>query len=441
MPKSDSSPPKMKIAFIAAGAAGMYCGSCLRDNALAKGLMELGHDVALLPTYTPLRVDEKSVSTNDVFMGGINIYLQHKYRIFRSMPRFVDKMLDNPGLLKWVSKKSMTTNAEDLGGLTISTLMGEIGPLKKEVLRLASWLGESYKPDIVLLTNSMFSGLAAPIKRATGVPVLCAMQGEDLFLDGLTEPWKSKALQRLRKNAADVDAFIATSAFYADFMEGYLDVPGDKIHIAPIGINLEGHGGPARKAGTGPKTIGYLARICPEKGLHILLEAFRILVSKQPENDFVLKVAGYLGTRDVAYFEECKMKVEQFGLQDKVVFVGEVEREPKIEFLQKCDVLCVPTVYKEPKGLFVLEALANGTPVVLPAHGAFPELVEKTGGGILVEPGSPEKLADALLQLLHDDALRDRLGMEGKRRVQESFSNRNMAAATAEIFRTCCIQP
>ncbi|MCB0293491.1 MAG: glycosyltransferase family 1 protein, partial [Calditrichaeota bacterium] len=66
---------KLKIAYIAAGAAGMYCGSCARDNALATALIRKGHEVALIPTYTPLRTDEPGASIDRVFFNGINVYL------------------------------------------------------------------------------------------------------------------------------------------------------------------------------------------------------------------------------------------------------------------------------------------------------------------------------------------------------------------------------
>ena len=73
----------MRLAYIAAGAGGMYCGSCMHDNTLAAALMRRGVDVALIPTYTPLRTDEESVSLDRVFYGGINVFLQEKLGLFR----------------------------------------------------------------------------------------------------------------------------------------------------------------------------------------------------------------------------------------------------------------------------------------------------------------------------------------------------------------------
>jgi glycosyltransferase involved in cell wall biosynthesis len=95
----------------------------------------------------------------------------------------------------------------------------------------------------------------------------------------------------------------------------------------------------------------------------------------------------------------------------------------------------VPTVYKESKGLFVLEALANGVPVVQPRHGSFPEFIDATGGGILVEPHSADALADGLEQLMNDHARREEMGRKGKEAVRRYFSDQVMADAMVEVYK------
>ena len=175
----------MRIAYIAAGAAGMYCGSCLHDNTLAAAMRKLGHEVALIPTYTPLRTDEADVSIDRIFYGGINVYLEQKFELFRHTPWSFDKLFNNRTLLNWVSRFSLSTNAKDLGALTASVLAGEEGRQSKELAKLVSWLKQSYQPDLVQLTTSMFAGFARELKQPLGVPVLCALQGDDIFLEGL----------------------------------------------------------------------------------------------------------------------------------------------------------------------------------------------------------------------------------------------------------------
>ncbi|HIO09770.1 TPA: glycosyltransferase, partial [Candidatus Poribacteria bacterium] len=378
----------MKIAYIAAGAAGMYCGTCIHDNTLVAIIQKKGHDIALIPTYTPLRTDEENVSLNRVFYGGVNVYLQQKLALFRYTPWFLDRFLDSTALLNSLSRFSSSTNAKDLGTLTISMLEGEEGHQKKELRKLIKWLKDEYKPDIVQLTNSMFVGLAREIKKALGVPVLCALQGEDIFLDDLVEPYRTRAMEILRKRSLDVDGFIAPCQYYASMMAGYLNVTREKISVVPLGINLSGHGIHQQNVDDEPFVIGYLARICPEKGLHILVDAFHQLTQRLGVDKIRLKVAGYLGGRDKSYFEEIERQINVWGLSASFEHWGEVNREQKIRFLNSIHVLSVPTIYKESKGLFVLEALANGIPVVQPRHGSFPEFIEATSGGILTDPES-----------------------------------------------------
>lgn len=425
----------MKIAYIAAGAAGMYCGTCIHDNTLAAALQAKGHEVALIPTYTPIRTDEVDVSIDRIFFGGINVYLQQKLALFRHTPWLFDRLFDAPTLLNGLSRFSASTNAKDLGELTASVLQGEDGRQNKELAKLVKWLQDSYRPDIVQLTNSMFVGFAKEIKRALDVPVVCAFQGEDIFLEALIEPYKSHALDLLRARASDVDAFIAPCRYYAEFMARFLDIPAERVNVVKLGLNLDGHGvNQGQPIGDAPFVIGYLARICPEKGLHLLVDAFHQLTQLAGANQIRLKAAGYLNKRDEAYFDGIVKQIEAWGLTDSFEYWGEVDRTQKIQFLNGLHVLSVPTTYRESKGLYVLEALANGVPVVQPRHGAFPELITETGGGILVDAHSPDAIATGIHQLMTNKTHRRELGSAGKETVHRAYNDDAMANATLEVY-------
>ena len=426
----------MKIAYIAAGAAGMYCGTCIHDNTLAAALQRKGHDVALIPTYTPIRTDETDVSIDRIFYGGINVYLQQKSSLFRHTPWLLDRLFDSPSLLNGLTRLSGSTSAQDLGALTVSVLQGEEGQQKKELAKLVSWLKHSYQPDLVQLTNSMFVGFAREMKNALRVPILCALQGEDIFLEDLIEPYKSQALKLLRTRASDVDGYIAPCRYYADFMAEYLDIPPNKIDVVHLGLNLSEHGTSQKDLPNTPFVIGYLARICPEKGLHLLVDAFYRLANQVGEDNIQLKIAGYLGKKDEPYLEQLIKQIDAWGLSNAVDYWGEVDRHQKIDFLNSLHVLSVPTTYKESKGLFILEALANGVPVVQPRHGSFPELVAATGGGILVEAGSPDAIAGGVSQLMSDRDYWEQLGQQGKEAVHHGFSDDMMAETTLGVYRT-----
>lgn len=425
----------MRLAYVAAGAAGMYCGSCIHDNTLAAALMRRGVDVALIPTYTPIRTDEDSVSTGHIFYGGVNVYLQQKLGLFRHTPRMVDWLLDRRALLGLVSRFSAATSARDLGALTVSVLQGEEGHQAKELEKLTRWMADEFKPDVVQLTNTMFAGMARRLKEETGAPVLCAVQGEDLFLEQLVEPYRSEARRILSLRARDVDGFIAPCRDYADFMAAYLEVPAGRFHVVRLGLNLEGHGRSEPRAGGTPFTVGYLARLSPEKGLHVLAEAFQLLAERRGKGRVRLEVAGWLGAADRRYFREVVRHLERAGLADSFRYRGEVDRQQKIAFLNELHVLSVPAQYREPKGLYILEALANGVPVVQPRLGAYPELVEATAGGLLVEAGSAPALADGIEELMEEEERRLELGRAGMAAVHAEFGDDAMAATTLALYR------
>ncbi len=428
----------MRIAYITAGAGGMYCGTCLQDNTLATALMERGHEVSLTPTYTPMKTDEDSVAIDRIFFGAINVYLQQKLKLFRRTPRFLDRLLDNRRLLGWVANLgAASTNARLLGELTLSMLEGEDGMQKKELDRLTAWLEEVLEPEIVHLSFSLFSGFARPIKERLGVPVVCSLQGEDLFLGELVEPYRSRTAEVLRQRARDIDAFVVHSRYYAELMSHEYGIPEERIRVVRLGLNPEGYAEIERRERSPeePVVLGYLARFCPEKGTGQILEAFRLLCRDLGPERLRLRIAGYLGGRDQDFYDQQKRRIADWGLGEQVDLVGEVDRQGKIDFLKSLDVFSVPTVYREPKGLPVLEALSAGVPVVQPRHGAFPEWIEATGGGLLVDPLSPEALAAGIRQLVDDPELRRRLGEAGRRVALEKFDHNAAADSMLAVYR------
>lgn len=425
----------MRIAIITSGAAGMYCGSCMKDNTLASALIRQGHDALLIPTYTPIRTDEDDVSERRIFFGGINVYLEQKSWLFRHTPWFIDRLLNFPRLLRWVSRFAVKTQPEQLGPLTVSMLKGKAGKQRKEIAKLIRYLRREVRPDAILLSNVLISGMAPDLKSALDVPTFGILQGDDIYLEALPAADRGACLDLIRKNCEALAGLIATSAYYADFMARYLGVQRERISVVHPGIRLKGYEAPATLREAPPFTIGYFARICPEKGFHHLAEAFRILRQTPGAPECRLRVSGWLGENNRAYFETEMAKFARAGLADAVEHVPSPDHAGKIRFLQSIDVLSVPTVYREPKGLYILEALANGVPVVQPAHGSFPELIAATGGGVSVEPDNPAALADGIHKLLTDHALRRQCGERGRSAVLARFSDEAMAAATLQVLK------
>jgi glycosyltransferase involved in cell wall biosynthesis len=419
----------------------MYCGSCLRDNTLVRTLRQMGCDIQLVPVYTPIKTDEESVSVDRVFIGGINTYLQHKVPLLQYVPAFFDRWLNHPSVLRVLAGGNMKIKAAELGELTTSMIAGEDGAQKKELRQLVDWLKNEAKPELINLTNLLIAGFVPMLKRELDVPVIVTLQGDDLFLGELVEPYQSHVLLRLKELAMQVDAFVVNSHFYAKKMQRLLDAPAHKFHVVPLGIDCSDFAEPANigfnvSENDRAPVVGYFARISPEKGFGVITDAFLELRMLPGMERCRLKVGGWLGAADRAFFQACTTKLEQAGALPFFEHIGAPDRAGKLDFLQSIDVLCVPTVYEEPKGIFALEALASGKPVVLPRHGAFVELIDRTGGGVLVEPNNAPKTAMALAELLKDRRLCAKLGLEGRKGVLARASAEVMADATLSVYRS-----
>jgi glycosyltransferase involved in cell wall biosynthesis len=423
----------MKILSLAAGAAGMYCGSCLRDNALAAELVARGHDVTLVPLYTPLLTDEPNVTRNEVLFGGISVYLQQYSPIFRRVPRFLDRLLDQPWLISAFADRSVSTNPRVLGGLTISMLEGRNGVLGREFDKLVEWVRGESRPDVVNLPNSLLIALARPLAEALGRPVCCTLSGEELFIGNLPESYRGQAVSLIRRQVAHVERFIAVSDYSAAFMADYLLIPSERISVVPLGVRADEFQKRTSQPGD-PFRVGYLARVAPEKGLHVLADAFIRLKHRHPGAAIRLEVAGYLAPADKRYLAGVDEAISRAGLSHDFTYHGALDRKAKIQFLAGLDLLSVPATYDEPKGLFLLEALASAIPVVQPRRGSFTEVVERTGGGLLVAPDDRDALAEAIEKLWSDPTLARQLGRRGREGVRASYTIQRSADRLLETY-------
>ncbi len=296
----------MHIAIVTAGGAGMFCGSCMHDNTWARSLKKEGARVTLVPDLHAAYASTKPTRARGKSFSAASTSISTPVRQFwRKVPRALTRWLDRPAVLDLVTRFGISNNAKQLGELTLAMLAGEAGPQSREVNELADFLVDSLRPDAIFFSNALLVGAVGAIRRRYSGRIFCVLQGDDIFLEDLHEPYRSQALAAIGERARDFDGFFVHSAYYRDFMTDYLGLPAEKFHIVPLGIDLAGHDGVPERAKIGEEfTIGYFARICPEKGLHQLVEAFRLLHKRHPNTR--LRAAGYLGTRDREYFEKIR---------------------------------------------------------------------------------------------------------------------------------------
>ncbi|MCZ7550710.1 MAG: glycosyltransferase family 4 protein [Anaerolineales bacterium] len=427
----------MKIIYIATGAANMFCGSCMHDNALAAGMKTAGEDVTMFPLYTPMRLDEENVGERKIFFGGIKAYLLQKYphpflgrdlllriagaqAFLRLMPRFDIGSAVDP-----------VANAE----MTVSMLKGESGNQRELLDEFVGWVKTHYQPDIIHITNALMIGVARQFKRSLQVPITCGLHGEDIFLEGPPQPYQNEALKLIRERAQDVDRFLAISGYYGDMFSKWVGLDASKIDVVWPGIALDDYRNLTPDSSPRPLTIGFFARFVPEKGLHLLVDAFLRLARSGEFPNLQLLAGGYVSRAYKTYLDGIRKTIRDNRLEDRVKLLGTLERDEKLNFFRQIDVFSVPAPYREPKGISILEALAAGVPVVQPEHGAYPEWVNATQGGILHRPHDSADLAEKLAILLRDAELRRQLGQQGRQGIFENFSSEKMTSAALEVMR------
>ncbi|HEY0550393.1 MAG TPA: glycosyltransferase family 4 protein, partial [Verrucomicrobiae bacterium] len=311
----------------------------------------------------------------------------------------------------------------------------EEGNQAREVDELVTWLKANHRCDVLSLSNVLLVGMARRLKQELRAPIVCMLQGEDTFLDGLPQAQRATAWKILSERAGDIDLFVAPSRYFAELMARRLNLAAERVRVVHNGINLEGYERekPPVKIGRAP-VLGYFARMCAEKGLGLAVDTFIELKKRGLNRPVKLHVGGGCGPGDEPFVEEQKGRLDAAGVLSDVTFFPNVSRAEKITFLESLDVFCTPALYGEAFGLYVIEAMAAAVPVVQPRHAAFPELIEATGGGVIAEPNATA-LAMAIEDLLLNTQRARALGEAGRHAVLQHFNVQRMAEDVLNVYR------
>ena len=421
----------MNIVQLTPGAGGMYCGNCFRDNALVAEWRKMGHNAVMASLYLPMTLDEEDQSKGaPVFFAGTNVYLDQIFPLFGKAPDWLRSWLASPALLKWAGGRAAKTRADQLGDLTLSMIQGELGNQARDLEDLITWLKNDEKPDVVCLSNALLIGMARRIRNDVGAPVVVELQGEDTFLDSLPESHRAKCWEALRERAAEVDAFIAPSHYFAEVMMKRLDLRPERVKVVYNGIRLEGYEPAA--AEPNPPVLGYFARMCKEKGIDTLVAAYIHLRTKNLVPNLRLKIGGAMGPSDEPLVAKLKEELRAAGLLGDVEFHPNLDKAAKQAFMKSISVFSVPALYGEAFGLYLVEAWAAGVPVVQPKHASFPELVRASGGGVICEARDPVALAQAIADVLNTPGKRKQLAEAALKSSRATF---NVSAMAAGILR------
>lgn len=423
----------MKVAHIIPGSGGsFYCGNCLRDSKYMKALHDLGKQVVKVPLYLPLFEDARDLSEVPVFYGAVDIYLKQRFPIFRHMPAFVDKMLNSKPVLNLAAQNAGSTRANGLEEMTVSMLLGEEGLQKDELEKLVAWLRDEAKPDVVHLSNALLLGLARRIKQEMAIPVVCSLQDEDVWVDVMSDKHREEVWSIMQERGTEVDAFVAVSEYYADEMKRKMQIKDEQLFTNYIGVDAADY--TVRDVRNKEPMIGYISRMCEENGLGILIDAFIHLKEDAAYKAVKLKITGGRTNDDAAFIKEQKQKIAVAKLEEDVLWVEEFEGPSRQDFFNSVALLSVPVLNGEAFGLYQLEALASGIPLVQPALGAFPEVVGLSDGGVIYHPNSPKKLAKAWKNLILDKEKLADLSEKGLAGVKSHFDIHKQSEKLVAIY-------
>lgn len=427
----------MKIAYIAPGFGGtFYCQNCLQSMTLIQAFNGTPHTLVMVPMYLPFRVDIPVGNRAPLFYNAINVYLKEKLPIMHHLPAWFTRIFDSTFMLRLASAKSGVTDPHGLESMTISVMQGASGNQASELERLITYLRNEIKPDVVHCANVLLIGIAARIRHELNIPVFCTMQDENYWLDAMREPYSSQGWDLITHGARIIDGFISTSAYYAQYMHTRAQIPKEKIHIVPEGIPINIHKKPEVRFD--PPVIGYLSRMADFMGLDILVEAFMILKRSKKHNNVQLKITGGISHEDRVFVKKIIRKLTDKNFIQDVHIDPDLYTRDMTSFFESLTLLSVPAHQGEASGIFLLDVMARGIPVVQPERGAYPEIIQATGGGVVYNPNTPQMLAETISHLLDNPDTIHTMSTQGYNAVRALYPIEKMRDNLLRIYHHAC---
>ena len=425
----------MKVLQIIPGSGGsFYCGNCLRDSKFYSSLKKMEHDVVKIPMYLPLFDDENAMKGDvPVFYGAVSMYLKQHYPVFRKFPAWFHKMLDSGPMLRLASQFAGSTRAEGLEDMTVSMLLGEDGNQNEELEHMAQWIENHFKPDVIHISNALLLGLVHRLKKIPGTKIVCSLQDEDVWVETMHEAYREKSWKLMGEKAKEVDLFISVSDYFAKYSIDKMGLDSEKVKTIPLGVDPDDYR--FLDAAQKPRNIGFISRQCHGNGLDILVDAF-VLLKQKPEFDDVKLIitGGYTGD-DKKFRRAQKKKISKHNLSESIEFQADFDGDDRLDFFDKISVMSVPVRGGEAFGIYITEAMASAIPVVQPAVGAFTEIVEKSGAGLLYEPNTPEILAEQLENVLSQKKMLSDLSKSARKASVNIYNINKLAKDMIDTYK------
>lgn len=424
----------MNIVQIIPGSGGsFYCGNCLRDSKYFYALRSEGHHVVKIPMYLPLFADEHDINEVPIFYGAISTYLKQIMPLMRKAPKWIDRILNSKPLMRLAASMAGSTRASGLEDMTISMLLGEQGRQKQELELMVNWIAEHCQPDVIHLSNALLLGLAKRLKQKLQVPVFCTLQDEDVWVDAVHFPFREKIWQLMSQRSEDVDMMVSVSDYFSEKMKQQMHLPDEKLRTIHLGVDINDY----KYLSTRQKerNIGYLSRMCYENGFDIVVDAFIAIKKENGFEDVRLIATGGSTGDDSKYIRDQKRKLKEQGLENYFIILPDFEDKALHTFFEQVSIVSVPVRTGEAFGIYLLESMASGVPVVQPALGAFPEIIGLSEGGVTYFPNSPELLAGCWAELLTDAYKLEQLSKAGYEGTVLNFNIKNQTEKIIGLYK------
>jgi glycosyltransferase involved in cell wall biosynthesis len=422
----------MTIAYLVPGSGGQfYCENCLRDIPLIQALRRQGLIVHLIPLYLPLFSEEEQTEVpSPIFFGAVSYYLHHKYPGLRRLGSFLRRGLSSRTLLGLVARLSGSTQAKGLEDMTLSMISGQGLSKHFDYQALCKHLSQ-LSPNVLHLSNALLVGLGRNISRDCNIPLTCTLQDEDSWLDALPEPWRTQAYTLLTEGAKEIFHFFPASNYFGKLMQERINLNPERLTVLAPGIDFKRYESTSNTMH--PPAIGYLYRIAEPYGLDIVARSFLELRTNPGLELLELHISGGYTGADKSFIRKVRRILAPAIRQGRVHFHPQFGFGQRQRFFSQISVLCVPLRRPEAFGTYVLEALASGIPVVQPQHGAFPEIIAATNGGLCYPPNQGP--TTSLAKILLDADLAQKLGQAGRAAVGQKYTTDLAALTMASIFR------
>lgn len=415
----------MKILFIVPGSGdGYYCGNCFRDNLHAQALYRAGHEVVVLPLYLPLKFLHDVSQQAPLFFPATTFYLEQKTG--KKTPSWIRRILESRLALDMAGAMSGTTTATGMEDMTLSMIEGENQTFRRNVSQMANWIKQE-QPQVIHLSSTLLIGIAQELKKAVGIPIVCSLQDEEVWLDSLAADDAHRAWMGIVERAGCIDSFVTSSFYYQQIIRERLPQLPCPTVVYP-GVETARY---QTESWPDNPTIGFFYRMNQADGLDILADAFVLLKERGSLPGLKLRIGGGYMSPDRSFLRQVRKKLQPYA--DDVFFEESYSWEQHASFYSKITVLSVPLCFSEGVGLYLCEAFAAGRPAVEPSSGSFPEIVGQ--GGLTYSPNHPAALAEQLERLLGDHTLFERCSQEASLLSQERYDERMMAENLLEIYR------